>query len=202
MTTDIDPTPRGLEALVSLALTLGATHAAVIPAETIVVEDHLARLCRDPRCPNYGMSASCPPHVSGPSGFRHLLAGFRHAVVFKIEVPRGILLSSERREVFRLLHEVAADIEAAAKRRGHTGSRAFAGGACKGLFCPEEAGCRVVDEGGACRNPDRARPSMSGFGINVSKLMAAAGWPMNLADPEGGGDAADTGTVSGLVLVG
>ena len=202
MTTDADPTPRGLEALVSLARTLGATHAAVIPAEAIVVEDHLAALCRDPRCPNYGVSASCPPHVSGPAGFRDLLAGFRHALVFKIEVPGEILLSSERREVFRLLHEVAAGIETEAKRRGYTRSRAFAGGSCKGLFCPEESGCRVVEEGGDCRNPDRARPSMSGFGINVSSLMAAAGWPMNRMDPEGGGDAPDTGTVSGLILVG
>ena len=202
MTTDADPTLRGLEVLVSLARTLGATHAAVIPAEAIVVEDHLAGLCRDPRCPNYGVSASCPPHVSGPAGFRELREGFRLAVAFKIEVPREILLSSERRDVFRLLHEVASGVEAEAKKRGHTRSRAFAGGSCKGLFCPEEPGCRVVDEGGPCRNPDQARPSMSGFGINVSRLMGAAGWPMNRTDPECGADASDTGTVSGLVLVG
>jgi predicted metal-binding protein len=202
MTTDAAPASGGLEELVSLARSLGATRAAVIPADAVTVEDDLAGLCREPRCPSYGVSASCPPHVSGPSGFRQLLEGFRHAVVFKIEVPREILLSSERREIFRLLHEVAAGIEAEAKKRGHSRSRAFAGGSCKGLFCAEEAGCRVVDEGGPCRNPDRARPSMSGFGINVSRLMAAAGWPMNRTVPAGEGDAPETGTVSGLVLVG
>ena len=197
-----NPVPGGLEALPRLACGLGASQAAVIPSGAIPVEDRLAALCRDPRCPSYGLSASCPPHVSGPAGFRELREGFRHAVVFKIEVPQEILLSSERQEVFRLLHEVAAGIEAEAKKRGHARTRAFAGGSCKGLFCSEEPGCRVVDEGGACRNPDRARPSMSGFGIDVSKLMAAAGWPMNRAEPEDGGDGPATGTVCGLVLVG
>jgi predicted metal-binding protein len=201
MAPNADPLPEDLADLPRIARTLGASHAAVIPAEAIPVEDHLAALCLEPRCPGYGLSASCPPHVSGPSGFRETVKDFRCALVFKIEVPREILLSSERREVFQLLHEVAAGIEAEAKERGHTRSRAFAGGSCKGLFCAEEAGCRVVEEGGACRNPDRARPSMSGFGIDVSRLMEAAGWPMNRADQEAG-DAADAGTVSGLVLLG
>lgn len=192
----------GMDDLLRLARTLGATEAAVVSTDAVCVEDHLAGLCREPRCPNYGVSASCPPHVSGPPGFRKLLEGFQHAVVFKIEVPSDVLLSGERQEIFRLLHEIAAGIEKDAVRRGHTRSRAFAGGSCKGLFCPGETGCRVVDEGGECRNPDRARPSMSGFGINVSKLMAAAGWPMNRAAPDEGGDAAGTGTVSGLVLIG
>lgn len=197
-----NPVPGRLEALHRLACALGATRAAVIPAEAIPVEDHLAGLCRDPRCPSYGLSASCPPHVSGPAGFRELLKKFRHAVVFKIEVPQEILLSSERQEIFRLLHQIAAAIENEAGEMGYTRSRAFAGGSCKGLFCADKAGCRVVDEGGPCRNPDRARPSMSGFGIDVSKLMAAAGWPMNRAEPKEGGNGPATGTVCGLVLVG
>lgn len=196
-----DPKDRhDLDGLIRLALRMGATHAARISARAIPVEDRLAGLCLEPRCPSYGLSAGCPPHVSGPDGFRDLVEGFEHAVVFKIEVPSKILLSSERLEIFRLLHEIAAGIESAARQQNHHRARGFAGGSCKGLFCAEERGCRVVDEGGPCRNPDRARPSMSGFGIDVTRLMAAAGWPMNRVEAERE-DGPAMGTVSGMVLI-
>ncbi len=187
--------------LIRLARSMGATDAAVIPAAGIRVEDRLAGLCLEPRCPSYGLAGSCPPHVSGPPGFRGLLKGFEKALVFRIEVPSEILLSSDRKEIFRLLHEIAASVEQAAVRQGHTRARAFAGGSCKGLFCADEATCRVVDEGGACRNPNRARPSMSGFGIDVSALMASAGWSMNRVDGEEVKEPPGMGTVSGLVLI-
>jgi len=101
--------------------------------------------------------------------------------------------------VFGLLHEVAAGIERSAVRKGYPESKAYAGNSCKKIFCGDHPRCRVTGEGGECRNPDRARPSMSGFGINVSKLMQAAGWapiPRNL-----GSNGESTGTVCGLVLI-
>ena len=191
----------GIEGLLRLARYMGATDAAVISTDCIFVLDRLAALCLEPRCPGYGMSAGCPPHVSGPAGFRELVKGFHQALVFKIEVPSNILLSAERRDIFRLLHEIAAALELSAVRAGLTRSRAFAGGSCKELFCPDKAECRVT-AGGACRNPDRARPSMSGFGIDVSRLMEGAGWPMNRAVQGGRADNPSTGTVSGLLLIG
>lgn len=196
-----DESTSGIEGLLRLARYMGATDAAVISTDSIFVLDRLAALCLEPRCPSYGMSAGCPPHVSGPAGFRELVKGFHQALVFKIEVPSNILLSAERCDIFRLLHEIAAAIERSAVRAGQTRSRAFAGGSCKELFCPDEAECRVT-AGGACRNPDRARPSMSGFGIDVSRLMEGAGWHMNRADPGGPADNPSTGTLSGLVLIG
>jgi len=59
-----------LNRLARLACDQGACGAAIIPTAAIVVEDRLADLCRNPGCENYGLSASCPPHVSGPAGFR------------------------------------------------------------------------------------------------------------------------------------
>lgn len=190
-----------LEALMQLACRLGASDAAVIPTSEISVEDDLATLCQEPQCENYGLSTSCPPHVAGPGGFRKLQKKHQHAVFFKIEVPSEILLSSQRREVFQLLHEIAADIEQAAVKMGYSQSKAFAGGSCKNLFCRDHIDCRVVAEGGACRNPHRARPSMSGFGINVSKLMESAGWHMDRITRDTDPDDVPLGSVCGLVLV-
>jgi len=191
-----------LKKLTKLASGLGAGNAAVISTSEIVVEDHLAGLCREPRCENYGLSASCPPHVAGPSGFRKLLETFKQAVVFKIDVPSEILLSSNRREVFRALHEIAASIEHAAVNMGYNNSTAYAGGSCKQLFCQDYTYCRVVEEKEECRNPYRARPSMSGFGINVSKLMEVAGWTMSRITQDTGRDEVSMGTLCGLVLIG
>ena len=189
--------------LITLARQLGADDAAMVPAGEISAEDELARLCLDPPCENYGTSAGCPPHVAGPSWFRELMKGYEWALVFRIEVPSQILLSDERREVFRRLHEIAAHVEQAAARMGYRQSKGFAGGSCKQIFCRDREACRVLSEAGACRNPGQARPSMSGFGINVSKLMRTAGWSMNRAlgkpDKE---TTTGTGTVCGLVLVG
>jgi len=192
---------RAVEELVRLAGELGATQAGVVPADRIVIEDRLAGFCREPRCPSYGLSANCPPHTSGPAGFRELVKGFRRALVFKIEVPAEILFSSQRRELFGLLQETAANLETAAREMGYQKSKGFAGGNCKGLFCNDKPDCRVL-AGGECRNPDRARPSMSGFGINVTELMEAAGWTMNRVDQGGGSKEGSSGTLCGLVLIG
>ena len=44
------------------------------------------------------------------------------------------------------------------------------------MFFGEHSECAVISEKGECRNPEFARPSMSGFGINVSELMKPFGW--------------------------
>lgn len=194
--------PNGISELIERARLAGASDAAVIDAGDIIVEEDLANLCREPRCQNYGLSPSCPPHVAGPAGFRKWLAEYRQALVIKIDVPSEVLLSSERREVMQLLHEIAADIELAAVKMGHIQSRAFAGGSCKTIFCREQPDCQVVDQGGKCRNPLKARPSMSGFGINVSRLMQAAGWDLKRAKCNPVADDDATATVTALVLIG
>ena len=64
-----------LKELVRLARSLGASDAQIISSGAVVVENDLANLCREPQCENYGLSLSCPPHVSGPSGFAELTNG-------------------------------------------------------------------------------------------------------------------------------
>jgi len=80
-------------------------------------------------------------------------------------------------------------------------SKGFAGGSCKQLFCRDHIDCRVLAEGRTCRHPDRARQSMSGFGINVSKLLQAAGWRMDKITRDTDPDDMPMGSVSGLVSI-
>ncbi len=188
--------------LIKRARLAGASDAAAVNADAIVVEDSLADLCREPQCQNYGLSPSCPPHVAGPAEFRKWLNTYEQALVIKIDVPSEVLLSNERREVMQLLHEIAAEVELAAVELGYYSARAFAGGSCKMIFCSEKSDCRVVDQGGRCRNPKQARPSMSGFGINVSQLMQSAGWDLKRVNPDPDAEKETMATVTALILIG
>lgn len=190
------------KALIQVARELGADDAQVVSTEHVVAEDSLADICRESQQDCYGLSVNCPPHVSGPSGFRKLLENYDQALIFKIDVPTDVLMTEGRRDVFRKIQEIAAGIETSAVEMGSIDSKAFAGGSCKLLFCQDHDDCRVLTEGKECRHPSKARPSMSGFGINVGKLMKAAGWRMERITSETDPDSVPMGMVCGMVLVG
>jgi predicted metal-binding protein len=188
--------------LLDLARYLGASEAAIIDSAEIVLKDSLAALCVEPRCPNYGLAASCPPHVSGPAGFRELVGQHPHALVYKIDVDSELLLSPEVADLMRLIHEIGTSVERRARDLGYARASAFGGGSCKNLFCGEEPDCRVVDRGGDCRHPDLARPSMSGFGVDTTALLRSAGQILRRVDPGAEPSTDAIGTVCGVVLLG
>lgn len=163
--------------LTNLAIQLGASGAKVIASCDIIAEENLAALCSgNPPCEQFSRAPSCPPHVAGPSGFRLWQKDSEQAIVVKIDIPSSVMFSEECREVMQLLHEIVAKVEQQAKKSGFDNARAFAGGSCKTIWCSSHNECPVLSDGGECRNPELARPSMSGFGINVMKLMKSAGW--------------------------
>lgn len=190
-----------LDGLVRLAIATGADSAAIIPTSAIRVEDYLADLCNETACDCYGQASSCPPHVGGPDEFRVLTGEFKHSLFLKIDVSTDILLSEERWHVYQLLHRVASCVRRAAVDAGCPKARAFAGGSCKRIFCREHSDCKVVSRGGTCRFPDLALPSMSGYGINVLRLMETAGWQMDRITRDTSSESVPMGSVSGLVLV-
>lgn len=180
----------------------GATKADIVAAGDIVVENELAERCRLPQCENYGLSKNCPPYVAGPAAFRKELAAYEQALFFKIDVPSEVLYSSDNRELFQLLHEVAAGIERSAIALGMVRARAYAGDSCKRVFCHNEGDCPVLTVHGKCRHPQLARPSMSGYGINVAELLRSVGWHEDADVLSGGGKSETTTTfVCGLVLL-
>ena len=165
-----------LDQLSRLAVSLGAGAAVVLPVEHVSPEDGLAALCKETRCENYGLSPTCPPHVKGPAWLREQLPSLDHAMLIKLELPSDEMYSEERREIGKLMHFMVIQLEQAAREAGFEQAMAFAGGSCKKLFCTEEKSCRVLHGNGICRHPDSARPSVSGYGINMNHLLKAAGW--------------------------
>ena len=190
-----------LQELIQYAHKSGATSVEIISTKDIVIDNKFADMCLEPRCGNYGLSKSCPPHVSGPSAFKKKLEKFNKAIFFKIDVPSEILYSNERLELFQLLHETAANIEQYAIKMGYINAQAYAGGSCKELFCHDHSECQALSKNGKCRNPLSARPSMSGFGINVAKLMEIADWTANWVTHDTDSSAIKMANVNGLILL-
>ncbi len=190
-----------IKTILHFAENSGATMAARIDPAAIKVEDKLAEYCQSPKCPHYGLSMSCPPHVAGPAKMRRLLESSSHAIVLRLEIDSESLNGEQRPEVFRLLQEISAAVEREAVRQGFQGAQAFAGGSCKMSFCADDEECRVLAGRGPCRYPDSARPSMSGYGINVGALMRAAGWSTDLFKHEEEEGDNPLAWVAGLVLL-
>lgn len=190
-----------IDQLVREAERSGASQVVIVSAKDIVVDHELADRCKTPRCENYGLAKSCPPHVSGPSIFKERLETYDQAIFFNIIVPTKNLFSSDRREFFQLLHEIGAGIELSAVEKGFEGAKAYTGGSCKKIFCHDHLECRVVSGNGKCRNPLSARPSMSGFGVDVAKLTEACGWTMEKVPQDTDVTADKTAKIYGLVLV-
>jgi predicted metal-binding protein len=187
------------EELLTYAEQSGAAACFISPPE-LVVEEKLARFCVEPRCPNYGLSASCPPHVQGPSQFRRWRDESELGLALKIDVPVAVLHSEERLEVMKLLHEIVAGSEQMAIKLQYPRSKGFAGGSCKQIFCRDEKSCLYLSAHKTCRNVPYARPSMSGFGVNVASLMKSAGWHTRpFSESESAGESMSW--IAGLVLL-
>ena len=189
--------------VVTYAVSLGVSDVKVISPDMVPVDDRFPSYCKEPGCPGYGISMSCPPHVGGPSWFRNYLKAFDSVLIFKFDVPYAVLLTDERHDVTRLIHETVAAIETYAKHNGHLRAAGFAGGSCKRLFCNHHLECRVLSGNGSCRNPNVARPSMSGMGVDFQRLCRIAGWGDNLWVTVGSEAETDSmGMMVGMVLLG
>lgn len=191
-----------LAPLTEEAKRLGATDSTIISSKEIQVKDDLAALCNGEfACPNYGLGASCPPYVAGPAEFRKWQAESEYSITVSIELPTSVMFSDERNGVMQLLHQIVADVEQKAMEMGFKKSKGFAGGSCKELFCDDQKNCRVLSENKPCRNIEVARPSMSGFGIDVTQLMKSSGWSGQKADEADSSDKDAMSWVAGLVVL-
>jgi predicted metal-binding protein len=191
-----------LEHLTREAKRIGATSSAIISSKEIQVKDNLAALCNEEyTCPNYGLAASCPPYVEGPVEFRKWQEQSEYSIVVKIELPTTVMFSGDRNDVMQLLHKSVAAVEQQAIEMGFKSSKGFAGGSCKELFCDDEEKCCVLAENKPCRHIELARPSMSGFGIDVTLLMESSGWSAPRAEKSDLSDKNATSWVAGLILL-
>lgn len=173
-----------LERYRRLALELGASGAAILPASQVIIDERVRLKCVVPRCLRAGETPCCPPYVPDLDLVRRALGLFSWLVLFKCDVgpiedyaPRKGGATAEQRRTLAFHQksgEVVYELERQAYKDGYHLAMGFGGGSCKDYLCKGLV-CQFLDSG-RCRFPHRARPAMEAMGIDVVDLIRKAGW--------------------------
>lgn len=173
-----------LERYRELALEVGASAAAIIPASDVTVDERVRLKCLVPRCLRAGETPNCPPYAPDLDLVRRALSRFSWAILLKCDVepleeyaPGKGATKAERRRVLSFHQksgEVVCGLERQAYKDGYHLAMGFGGGSCKDYLCQGMI-CQFLDSG-RCRFPHRARPAMEAVGMDVVALINKVGW--------------------------
>jgi predicted metal-binding protein len=197
--------PQHLEKYRDKAVELGASKAKIIRVEDIVVDDRIPLKCQIPRCFGYGAGAHCPPNTLSPEALRALLRKYYWAVLFIKEVPSGVIVRDkatikERIQAYQEVYKIVSDVESMAFYDGHYLAFGFAAGSCRHTFCSQHETCQAM-EGKRCRFSLLSRPSMEAVGMDVYKMVTAAGWDIYPIGSSAKPEDVPKGTLTGIVIV-
>ena len=197
--------PQDLERYVQKALEMGATHAAVIKAKEIPVDERVTLKCQIPRCFGYGAGAHCPPNTMKPAELRDILKKYHWAVVFTTDVPPEVIVRNkstikERVSAFQKIYKMVSEVESLAFYDGHYLAFGFGAGSCRHTFCGQQDSCLAL-EGKRCRFSLLSRPSMEAVGIDVYQLVARRGWDIYPIGSGAGPEQLPKGVLAGIVIV-
>jgi predicted metal-binding protein len=183
---DVDETTlqADLQRYCQIALDLGASAAAIIPASEVLIDERVRLKCTVPRCIRAGETPNCPPLAPDLDLVRKAIGRYHYAILFKCNVepiedflPRQGATAEEKRRTLSF-HEQSAkvvyELERQAYKDGYHLAMGFGGGSCKDYLCKGMI-CQYMDSG-RCRFPHRARPAMEAVGMDVLDLVSRAGW--------------------------
>jgi predicted metal-binding protein len=179
-----ETTRADLERYRALALELGASGVAIVPASCVTIDERVRLKCVVPRCLRAGETPHCPPYALDLDLVRRAVDRFSWAILFKCDVEpveayvpgRGATKAEQRRTLsfHRKSSEVVCALERQAYKDGYHLAVGFGGGSCKDYLCQGMI-CQFLDSG-RCRFPHRSRPAMEAVGIDVMALINKVGW--------------------------
>ena len=158
------------EKLIQIALDCGATQAAVVRQENIVLNAEFRAMCEANRCGAYGKCYMCPPDV-GPidelmARIREYEKGLMYQTIYPLEDSFDIEGMGEAKRAFTRVSQRLLDA-----LQPVLGDRALhlSGGGC-GLC---ETCAKATDE--PCRHPERALASLESYGMDVYQTTRSTG---------------------------
>lgn len=147
--------------MIAIALDAGALKATVIDTDSIVLNATFRDICKSNGCGMYGRCWMCPPDIGDIEPLMAEVRGYKHGLLYQTvadiedsfdiegmqEAGKRHVMVSQRLEAFLMLQ---------LDKHLH-------------LSC---GGCRLCErcaklDGLPCRDPERAMPSMEGYGIDV-----------------------------------
>ncbi len=146
------------ELLAAHAKRSGFSFARVIEAGEIEIEPWVRLKCRF-GCDRYGRSLCCPPASPDEREMSAVISSYRYALLVEGTPPSG------------LFHEQMLALERAVFLEGYADALAFGAGPCPV--------CAACPQGGPCRFPQKARPSLEACGVDVYRTASNAGLSLN-----------------------
>ena len=195
---------QNLERYVELALASGASNAAVISTDQIVVDERVRMKCRFPLCSEYGSCMNCPPNTGTIAETRERLSLFKYAVALKLDVSSQRVAGAAARgdegvEDLRKLCKIISDVESSAFYDGYYFATGFSSASCHFTWC-RGLECQAL-AGKGCRQRARAYTSMESVGIDVYNLAASLGWDIYPIGMSATADMFPHGSRCGMVLI-
>lgn len=157
------------DSLVSAALDAGAFRANVIKAEDIVTDRSFRDICASNSCGMYGRCYMCPPDIGDIDTLMAEVKTYDYALVYQTVTELEDSYDFEGMiDAKKSTYPLAQKLRETVKELGISGALHLGVGGC-GV-------CSVCAKrtGEPCRFPDRALPSLEGYGVNVSLLAKAA----------------------------
>lgn len=149
-----------MERLIQAALNCGATKAAIIPVEKIVMSADFYKICEGNSCGNFGQCWMCPPYLGDIEELMAKVKTYSHGLLYQTisEIEdsfdiEGMFEAGKRHSELSQKMEQSGEMP---EKRLH-------------LSC---GGCRLCErcarrDDQPCRYPDKALGSMEGYGIDV-----------------------------------
>jgi len=189
-----------LNSYVQMLLDEGADEAKIVRAQDIPQDPRVILKCFHPKCPAYGRSGSCPPHIQGDfQKAKEYLNAYEWTLVYRVNLPKERLayftgpshfeaLRSKAYyhasgSILRYVYGMGDVIERAAFYDGHYFAVNCHFGPCLHEYCEEFRDCQEIKVG-RCRFPYKAKPSVEQFfSIDFLKLAAQLGWEYHMLGP-------------------
>ncbi|MBR6935654.1 MAG: DUF2284 domain-containing protein [Clostridia bacterium] len=149
---------------------LGAYRASVINISGVETDRVFREMCAKNVCGNYGRCWTCPPDVGEIDDLIAELRSYEYILVYQTVTALEDSFDFEGMMAAGAFHNKLTE-SVRAKLSGEKFSRSLflCAGGCR--IC--EVCAKKTDE--PCRFPDKAMASLEAYGVNVSKLAAAAG---------------------------
>ena len=160
-----------LQELSELAVSLGAYKASVIPVSDVTTDVSFRELCRKNVCGNYGRNWMCPPDAGDIEDLIEKLRSYEYILVYQIVGKLEDSYDLEGMTAAAATHRglMSAVRGALALRDDIPRLLHLGAGGCS--VC--EVCAKKTEE--PCRHPEEAIASLETYGVNVSRLAAAAG---------------------------
>jgi predicted metal-binding protein len=158
------------ERLIAEVQANGAANTAVIPVALVETDTAFRGMCEVNACGMYGKSWMCPPHVGPIETLMAELGTYDRVLVYQtISELEDSYDFEGMQEAGKRHNRLAQKLRSIFAEAGVTDALHLGAGGCR--VC--EVCAKRSDE--PCRFPHLAMTSLEAYGVNVSRLAAAAG---------------------------